>query len=775
MTTKRPALFSDNLARDAGETRIGTVIGGPFLGRVDVQVAGGEILRRVPLSGAAVAGDVVRLVYEAGDYIAQGTRPGDGVTGAGVVVGAGGGGSGNIPNPHDLLGSNHTLPSLSANSFLASPSGTAGLPSFRAIVPTDLPGGFAGFASPSAQIGMSAIAGASPYAMRADAAPAINPAITPTWTGLHTFGAGAKIDAGQSLYFGADVTLARLGANVLGLGSGDSYQSTGFVSGVTGWNITGDGDAEFNNIQARGELRAFVFKINELSATAGTFGVFYSAATANADFTTAASVGGSFTLQAKNSDAGGMLFGVGDICRVKAWNGSGLVDAWFTITARTNNTTYTSYTATLNSGSTSTVIREGSAIVDYGPSGTGFITLSADGTVGSSPNLTMATHAGSPWSGLTPLLRIGNLNGFGSYASNVYGVAMGNPAGAWHTWDTTNGIRILSVNNVVAQWDASGNITIGRVGASLANTYISAGEIQFRTNTTSYFKIAADGRVVFTQGAASTSAINWEMAGGGATVATMLGYRDAGAARSYASIVSYGYSSTAGITELTAYSYNNASGYARLWVDGANLRIVADNSFVANGGISTAGLTSSAAISATGNVSATGAMYASNWFRTFGDCGWYSETYGGGIYMIDTTWVRTYNSKSFYSGGRIQAAGGISSCYTMTGQVTASATAYGAFLVPAERDVTVSQWTMNVYIQTTNNGSNYWQFDLKRLSDGALIDSWNTSGWAANTWGRSARALSSAITASSHLGVYVDIIKIGSPGAVQCVSMLYMQ
>lgn len=35
------------------------------------------------------------------------------------------------------------------------------------------------------------------------------------------------------------------------------------------------------------------------------------------------------------------------------------------------------------------------------------------------------------------------------------------------------------------------------------------------------------------------------------------------------------------------------------------------------------------------------------WFRTYNQTGWYSETYGGGIYMADTTWVRTYNNKGF--------------------------------------------------------------------------------------------------------------------------------
>ena len=45
-----------------------------------------------------------------------------------------------------------------------------------------------------------------------------------------------------------------------------------------------------------------------------------------------------------------------------------------------------------------------------------------------------------------------------------------------------------------------------------------------------------------------------------------------------------------------------------------------------------------------------GAVYSNNFFRSSGTTGWYSETYGGGIHMIDTTWVRTYNAKGIYTG-----------------------------------------------------------------------------------------------------------------------------
>jgi len=36
------------------------------------------------------------------------------------------------------------------------------------------------------------------------------------------------------------------------------------------------------------------------------------------------------------------------------------------------------------------------------------------------------------------------------------------------------------------------------------------------------------------------------------------------------------------------------------------------------------------------------------WHRSYGATGWLNNTYGGGIYMSDATWIRTYGNKSFY-------------------------------------------------------------------------------------------------------------------------------
>lgn len=61
----------------------------------------------------------------------------------------------------------------------------------------------------------------------------------------------------------------------------------------------------------------------------------------------------------------------------------------------------------------------------------------------------------------------------------------------------------------------------------------------------------------------------------------------------------------------------------------------------------------------------------SNWFRSTGNTGWYSESYGGGWYMADSTWIRTYGSKSVYQNtGQIRTDG-----YLVTnGGITVGAT-----------------------------------------------------------------------------------------------------
>lgn len=56
-------------------------------------------------------------------------------------------------------------------------------------------------------------------------------------------------------------------------------------------------------------------------------------------------------------------------------------------------------------------------------------------------------------------------------------------------------------------------------------------------------------------------------------------------------------------------------------------------------------------------------VYSNSWLRTVGQTGWYSESYGGGWYMTDSTWIRAYNNKQIYTGSTsadaIHTAGGM--------------------------------------------------------------------------------------------------------------------
>ncbi len=59
-----------------------------------------------------------------------------------------------------------------------------------------------------------------------------------------------------------------------------------------------------------------------------------------------------------------------------------------------------------------------------------------------------------------------------------------------------------------------------------------------------------------------------------------------------------------------------------------------------------------------GNIISNSEIQAHGWVRTFGNVGWYNETYGGGWYMTDTNWIRSYNNQSIYTAGAMQAGNG---------------------------------------------------------------------------------------------------------------------
>jgi hypothetical protein len=57
-------------------------------------------------------------------------------------------------------------------------------------------------------------------------------------------------------------------------------------------------------------------------------------------------------------------------------------------------------------------------------------------------------------------------------------------------------------------------------------------------------------------------------------------------------------------------------------------------------------------------------IYSNDWFRSYGATGWFNQSYSGGIFMQDTTWVRVYNGKAFYVPNEIAATGNITAYYS---------------------------------------------------------------------------------------------------------------
>ncbi len=64
-------------------------------------------------------------------------------------------------------------------------------------------------------------------------------------------------------------------------------------------------------------------------------------------------------------------------------------------------------------------------------------------------------------------------------------------------------------------------------------------------------------------------------------------------------------------------------------------------------------------LNAHARIDTTSDIYSAGWIRAGGTNGFYCESYGGGIHMTDSTYVRVYNNKSFYVSGNILATGGI--------------------------------------------------------------------------------------------------------------------
>lgn len=178
----------------------------------------------------------------------------------------------------------------------------------------------------------------------------------------------------------------------------------------------------------------------------------------------------------------------------------------------------------------------------------------------------------------------------------------------------------------------NGNFTLGNTGVNFILNYTDGDTVAEGANSVTYRTVLMDedGNATFGRFVTSNSGF-------------------------YAGSSVYGkdHVELSGANPYIDFHYDNSTeSYTSRLYESASGTLRVTGAFVVNGNLSTFG-----------RLTATDGVSASNWIRTNGNYGWYSQEHGGGIYMNDDTTVRIYNNKKFYTGSEasdaIKTPGGI--------------------------------------------------------------------------------------------------------------------
>lgn len=312
------------------------------------------------------------------------------------------------------------------------------------------------------------------------------------------------------------------GQELIVLDSQGNLQSgnPGFVSGLLGWQIGHTGNAEFNNIVARGELHASIFVVDEFSASGGTLVVAPAGKLEN-DMTLHTTTGTTDDIVIRSTAIGdtdldirttsgtfsgttlavrwltnyfditdppsghALVFSPGDVLRCKTIMGNGgidLYDVWFRVNSNNDQSAYWRYYVSwIQGGADGITIPAGAAIISYGQEGDGRILLTADQNT--APYIDVFNVGPDPWSGesgsVIPRTRIGRLDGVGLPAVSgieQYGIVSStdlSDASAPYFVASNLGLSMYRVDltlsdgtNQTAQISAGGRV---RLGTDIAN------------------------------------------------------------------------------------------------------------------------------------------------------------------------------------------------------------------------------------------------------------------------------------------------------------------
>ena len=225
----------------------------------------------------------------------------------------------------------------------------------------------------------------------------------------------------------------------------EGYNADAFPRKAEDATITGAWAVE----NLRGELKGAVMSADVLNAVGGTL-IIAKAAGVLAQQMVIGDDNNDWAMMIIDPPGGGFLFANSDICRIKGENTGGTVtDTWFTVSSRVDLGDGTQlYICSWNYGDEGDTVRAGSLVVDYGASGQGLLTLSADET--NAPFYSVQTHAGSPWTTLTTRARMGNMNGSFGVAAAFYGIGAGDYAnGNYLLYETSRGFVLKAGDNAV--------------------------------------------------------------------------------------------------------------------------------------------------------------------------------------------------------------------------------------------------------------------------------------------------------------------------------------
>lgn len=79
------------------------------------------------------------------------------------------------------------------------------------------------------------------------------------------------------------------------------------------------------------------------------------------------------------------------------------------------------------------------------------------------------------------------------------------------------------------------------------------------------------------------------------------------------------------------------------------------------------------------------------------------------------------------------------------------------------RPFTIRHWAQGLHVATTNDGSNYWKLELRK-ADATVIHTLDSSAMSAGTTTLLRGSGINYAVATSVVGLYVQIYKVGSPG-----------